>query len=184
MQGWSLSWHKHWYGRRLLDFGVTKEPGTGSNKPHMRSRKYTHTHKYHNSWWCHDMELRSALLALCWRNPPVTGVFPSKGALMQSVDFFPVVSLGMLLNQRSNRRLFVTPWRSCDVTTMLTECPYICICTEWPMSSSWLQVSLRHIDPGHQQSLCWLNCDNTIKWITLHKYIPKHSHETPNIPDR
>ena len=32
------------------------------------------------SWWRHDMETLSALLALCWGNPPVTGAFASQNS--------------------------------------------------------------------------------------------------------
>ena len=31
------------------------------------------------TWWCHEMETFSALLALCAGNSPVTGEFPHKG---------------------------------------------------------------------------------------------------------
>ena len=31
-----------------------------------------------DTWWCHDLEMLSALLALCVGNPPVTGGFPSQ----------------------------------------------------------------------------------------------------------
>ena len=38
------------------------------------------------TWWSHDMETLSALLALYWGNPPVTGGFtPHKGQAMRSI---------------------------------------------------------------------------------------------------
>ena len=40
------------------------------------------------SWWCHQMETFSALLALCEGNPPVTGGFPSQRPVARSVDVF------------------------------------------------------------------------------------------------
>ena len=42
------------------------------------------THK--NTWWRHQMEKFSALLALCARNSPVTGEFPAQRPGTQSFD--------------------------------------------------------------------------------------------------
>ena len=39
-----------------------------------------------STWWRHQMETFSALLALCEGNPPVTGEFPSQRALTRSFD--------------------------------------------------------------------------------------------------
>ena len=39
-------------------------------------------------WWCHQMEIFSALLALCAGNSPVTGGFPSQRPLRRSLDVF------------------------------------------------------------------------------------------------
>ena len=41
----------------------------------VRTRVHPFTHI---SWWRHQMEMCSALLALCEGNPPVTGGFPSQ----------------------------------------------------------------------------------------------------------
>ena len=40
------------------------------------------------SWWSHQMETFSALLALCVGNSPVTGEFPSQSPVTRSFDFF------------------------------------------------------------------------------------------------
>ena len=40
------------------------------------------------SWWRHQMETFSALLALCAGNPPVTGEFPSQRPVTRSFDVF------------------------------------------------------------------------------------------------
>ena len=50
-------------------------------------------------WWCHDMEIFSALLALCERNPPVTRWFPSQRPATRSFDVFFDVRLYMRLNK-------------------------------------------------------------------------------------
>ena len=41
-----------------------------------------------NPWWRHQMETFSALLALCARNSPVTGEFPSQRPVTRSFDVF------------------------------------------------------------------------------------------------
>ena len=38
------------------------------------------------SWWCHQMETFSLLLALCVGNSPVTGEFPSQRPVTRSFD--------------------------------------------------------------------------------------------------
>ena len=40
------------------------------------------------SWWRHQMETFSALLALCVGNSPVTDEFPSQRSVTQSFDIF------------------------------------------------------------------------------------------------
>ena len=42
------------------------------------------------TWWRHQMEKRSALLALCERNPPVTGRFPSQRPVTRSFEFLMI----------------------------------------------------------------------------------------------
>ena len=71
------------------------------------------------SWWRHQMETFSALLALCAGNSPVTGEFPSQRPVTQSFD----VSFGLRLNKRLSKQSwgwwFETPscslWRHCYV---------------------------------------------------------------------
>ena len=41
-----------------------------------------------DTWWCHQMETFSALLALCAGNSPVTGEFPSQRPVTRSFDVF------------------------------------------------------------------------------------------------
>ena len=54
------------------------------------------------SWWRHQMETISALLALCKGNPPISGCFPSQKP--EARRFW--------LRKRSRRRWFETPLRS------------------------------------------------------------------------
>ena len=65
------------------------------------------------SWWRHQMETFSALLALCAENSPVTGEFPSQRPVTQSFDVFFDLRLNKRLSKHSRRRWFETP--SCSL---------------------------------------------------------------------
>ena len=71
------------------------------------------------SWWRHQMETFSALLALCAGNSPVTGEFPTQRPVTQSVDVFFDLRLNKRLNKQSWGWWFETPprplWRHCNI---------------------------------------------------------------------
>ena len=71
------------------------------------------------SWWRHQMETYSALLALCEGNPLVIGDFPSQRPVTRSVDVFFDLLPSKWLNRQSKRQWFETPsyslWRDCNV---------------------------------------------------------------------
>ena len=54
------------------------------------------------TWWCHQMETFSALLAICAGNSPVRGEFPTQRPMMRSFDFF--------FDLRPNKRLSKQSW--------------------------------------------------------------------------
>ena len=64
------------------------------------------------SWWRHQMETFSALLALCAGNSPVTGEFPSQNPVTRSVNVFFHLCLNKRLNEQSWGWWFETPSRS------------------------------------------------------------------------
>ena len=43
---------------------------------------------HHNTWWRHQMETFSALLAICAGNSPVPGEFPTQRPVTRSFDVF------------------------------------------------------------------------------------------------
>ena len=53
-----------------------------------------------SSWWHHDIEMVSALLAICGGNRPVTGGFPSPRA--SKMDFDDIFDVGV--NTLSNKQ--------------------------------------------------------------------------------
>ena len=71
------------------------------------------------SRWRHEMEICSALLALCAGNSQVTGEFPSQRPVTQSFDVFFYLRLTKRLSKQSRRRWFETLscslWRHCNV---------------------------------------------------------------------
>ena len=54
------------------------------------------------TWWCHQMETFSALLAICAGNSPVPGEFPAQRPVTRSFDVF--------LDLRPNERLSKHSW--------------------------------------------------------------------------
>ena len=67
------------------------------------------------TWWRHQMETFSALLAPCEGNPPLTGGFPSQRPVTQNFDD---LRLNIQFSKQSRRWWFEAPslslWRHCD----------------------------------------------------------------------
>ena len=70
------------------------------------------------TWWRHQMETFSALLALCVGNSPVTGEFPSQRPVTRSFDVFFDLRLNEPLSKQCWGWWFETPswslWRHCN----------------------------------------------------------------------
>ena len=70
------------------------------------------------TWWRHQMETFSALLAICAGNSPVTGEFPAQRPVTRSFDVFFNLRLNKRLSKRSWGWWFETPlcslWRHCN----------------------------------------------------------------------
>ena len=74
-----------------------------------------------NTWWRHQMETLSALLAVCAGNSPVTGEFPAQRPVTLSFDcFFFYLRLNERLSKQWWGWWFETPshplWRYCNET--------------------------------------------------------------------
>ena len=78
------------------------------------------------TWWRHQMETFSALLALCGGNPPVTGEFPAPRPVTRSFDVFFDLCLNKLFSKQSWGRRFETPsqslWLHCNAKLPSDEC--------------------------------------------------------------
>ena len=66
----------------------------------------------HITWWRHQMENISALLALCAVNSPVPGEFPSQRPVTRNFNVFFDLLLNKRLSKQSRRRWFETSSRS------------------------------------------------------------------------
>ena len=72
-----------------------------------------------SSWWRHQMEIYSALLAICAGNTPVTGEFPAQRPVTRSFDVFFDLRVKKRLSKQSRGWSFETLsrplWRHCNV---------------------------------------------------------------------
>ena len=70
------------------------------------------------TWWRHQMKKKSALLALCAGNSPVTGEFPTQRPVTRSFDVF----FGLRLSKQSRgwwfERQSRSVWRHCNENQM------------------------------------------------------------------
>ena len=71
------------------------------------------------SWWRHQMEILSRLLAFCKGNSPVTGDFPAQRPVTRSFDVSFDLHLNQPLSKQLRHRWFEMPssslWRHCNV---------------------------------------------------------------------
>ena len=71
-----------------------------------------------STWWRHQMETFSALLAICVENSPVTGEFPAQRPVTRSLDVFFEMRPHKRLINNGEAASFETPlhplWRHCN----------------------------------------------------------------------
>ena len=127
---------------------------------------------------------RSALLALCERNPPVTGGFPSQRPVTRSFAFFYDLRLNKRLSKQSERRWFKSPsrslwchceasrrnpsehgWSLCPRYNMAMASDMEALLNYWPFVSGthWLLVDSAHKGPVFRNVdfcllLVWTSC--------------------------
>ena len=102
--------------------------------------------KYVMSWWRHQMQPFSALLALCAGNSP-PGEFPAQRPVMWSFDVFFDLRLNKRLSKQSWGCWFETPpWslrRQCNATTILAKGVRLTVAYTGPV-------------PTPPQAKCWI----------------------------
>ena len=106
------------------------------------------------SWWRHQMETFSSLLAICARNSPVPGEFPAQRPVTRSFDVFFDLRLNKRLSKQPWGWWLETPswslWRQCNVDCiiMAADCSYMYMwtgrkCKVW-IIRNW-QIALDHL---------------------------------------
>ena len=76
-----------------------------------------------HTWWRHQMEAFSALLALCAGNSLVTGEFLSQRSVTRSFGVFFDLRPNKRLSKQWRRRWFETPRAHYDVSVMICSHP-------------------------------------------------------------
>ena len=101
-------------------------------------------HKY--TWWLHQMETFSVLLAVCARSSPVPGEFPAQRPVTRSFDIFFDLRLNKRLRKQSWGRWFETLsrplWRHCNDITWLLRRKWLWSHPHWITFSVNLELNL------------------------------------------
>ena len=97
------------------------------------------------SWWRHQMETYSVLLAISAGNSPVTGEFPAQRSVTRNFDVFFDQRLNKRLNKQSWGWWFETPpcplWHHCNIESISLTVNGIslqAIMFVWPWCLLWL----------------------------------------------
>ena len=85
---------------------ITLIPPDVSGKDDKRSTGWK---VFHSTWWRHQKETFSALLAICAENSSVTGEFPTQRPVTQSFDGFFDLRLNKRLTEQCRGWWFETP---------------------------------------------------------------------------
>ena len=121
--------------------------------------------------WRHQMETFSVLLALCARNSPITGEFPSQRPVTRSFDVLFDLHRNKRLSKQSRPRWFETPsrslWRHSNVNVKRQNVSYfvdwtLCL-TTWIMCHHCFGKTIMGIKVGSLYPLIW----NIIARLTL-----------------
>ena len=118
-----------------------------------------------SSWWRHQMETFSALLAICVGNSLVTGEFPAQRPVTRSCDVFFDLRLNKRLSKQSWGWWFETTsrplWRHCNVGTRLAFCYVweVFHYTWWALQMSFRGIlfSWMELAPWFDGTLCVRN---------------------------
>ena len=111
-------------------------------------------------WWRHEMEIFSALLAICAGNSMVFGEFPAQRPVTRSLDVLFDLRLNKRLSKQSSGWWFETPscplwrhrndndvtWASCCLKSSVT----------WLFANKLLMLSAKIHRNSVFLSLCWL----------------------------
>ena len=126
------------------------------------------------SWWRHQMERFSALLAICAGNSPVPGEFPSQRPVTRSFDVFFDLRLNKRLNKQSWGWWFETLsspfWRHSNVHRYCSDIrDIVSILIFWLFDgnnnlsmSPWMSVPVYLTFLRAETELIWFNMVNVV----------------------
>ena len=128
-----------------------------------------------SSWWRHQIETFSALLAICAGNSPVTGEYPAQRPVTLSFDVFFVLRLNKRLSKQSWGRWFKTPsrplWRHCNVSLSQAS-PKYAYCIVLCMGCQ--SAGILSTEPEEQTTMKLQNNNHVIKSWSARYY--KHAY--------
>ena len=109
-----------------------------------------------STWWRHQMETFSALLAICAENSPVSGEFPAQRPVTRSFDgfFFICVWINGCVNNREAGDL--TRYRAHDDVTVMNA-----LCVTYLGVWRWVESALQ------TAQLCFLRWISRRRWCNL-----------------
>ena len=118
-------------------------------------------------WWRHQMETFSALMAICARNSPVSGEFPTQRPVTRSVDVFVDLRLNKRLSKQSWGWWFETLscplWRHCNDETFILNM-YGCSC-HWCQGRAHYCIQMYHpYQPHHHHFIIWQHQSLQLIW--------------------
>ena len=120
----------------------------------------THTRKL--SWWRHQMETFSALLAICAGNSPVPGEFPAQRPVTRSFDVFFDLRLNKRLSKQPWVWWFDTPswslWRHCNGYNHWNG--------NWRVGDHRQVATIMLMHPLRNVMACWVTSNGTVCLIT------------------
>ena len=133
------------------------------------------------SWWCHQMEIFSASLALCMGNSQVTGEFPTQRPVTRSFDVFFDLRLNKRLSKQSRRRWFETQsrslWRHGNVCekVLLLQWPAYEQKPRWYIHPIWMRKPCMILETLFriQFTKVWWRIFASVDWIIVGS-MPKH----------
>ena len=123
------------------------------------------------SWWRHQMETFSALLALCKGNSPAIGEFPPQRPVTRCFGVFFDLGLNKRLSKSSTRRWFETSsrlsWRHCNVVASITNIDLLWSQHGYIIYQLWdaIALSIPNFNDCTVEVLEWII--NKVWWLRL-----------------
>ena len=135
------------------------------------------------SWWRHQMETFSALLAICAGTSPITGEFIAQRPVAWSVDVFFHLRLNIRLSKQLRGWWFETPsrplLRQCNVRTLpVSQMKYFEMSEEISRNTKGFcvlryknQNSQGQVDGGVNGGSFWTKNPEMLNWIFHESFV-------------